>query len=104
MSRSYQHSQWAKNESKTTYQHYRRSKPTARNPYKFIEMPMNCPSKFLTQRVSSFKFTWIGNVNTCGRGHNAAKGSRRIISGMVRQKVKEETRKIIQEHMSETLV
>jgi hypothetical protein len=59
-------------------------------------MPMNSPSKFISCRCPSIKVDWVqGHYTTWG--HHPDKHGRTRISGSVRQKVKEEVRREIQE-------
>ena len=87
MSRSYLKSKFLK-----TGLEYKKS----RNPNRLDEMPMNSPSKFISCRCPSIKVDWVqGHCTTWG--HHPDKHGRTRISGSVRQKVKEEVRREIQE-------
>lgn len=68
----------------------------SRNPNRLDEMPMNSPSKFISCRCPSIKVDWVqGHYTTWG--HHPDKHGRTRISGSVRQKLKEEVRREIQE-------
>ena len=63
----------------------------SRNPNRLDEMPKNSPSKYISCRCSSIKVDWVqGHCTTWG--HHPDKHGRTRISGIVRQKVKEEIR------------
>ena len=63
----------------------------SRNPNRIDEMPKNRPSKYISCRCPSIKVDWVqGHCTTWG--HHPDKHGRIRISGIVRQKVKEEIR------------
>ena len=63
----------------------------SRNPNRLDEMPKNSPSKYISCRCSSIKVDWVqGHCTTWG--DHPDKHGRTRISGIVRQKVKEEIR------------
>ena len=68
----------------------------SRNPNRLDEMPKNSPSKYISCRCSSIKVDWVQKHCTTW-GHHPDKHGRTRISGIVRQKVKEEVRREIQE-------
>ncbi len=89
MSRSYLKSKFLK-----TGGEYKMS----RNPNRLDEMPMNSPSKYISCRCPSIKVDWVqGHCTTWG--HHPDKHGRTRINGIIRQKVKEETRREIQEYL-----
>ena len=68
----------------------------SKNPNRIDEMPKNRPSKYISCRCPSIKVDWVqGHCTTWG--HHPDKHGRTRISGIVRQKVKEEIRQEIQE-------
>lgn len=64
-----------------------------RNIHRKDGMPKNKPSRFITSRCSAF-IEWIQEPTYC-RGHKIPKSGHRMISGLVRAKVKRETYDII---------
>ena len=63
-----------------------------RNPHRLDEMPKNTPSKYILFRCP--KAEWIQEPGFC-QGHRVKNYGHRIVSGIVRQKEKEEIRKEI---------
>jgi len=66
-----------------------------RNKHKFDEMPKNNPSKYIQLRCDISKVSWLQEPGSFG-GHKVKHQGHRMVSGMVRQKVKEEMRQQIQ--------
>ena len=60
-----------------------------RNRHKLDEMPKNRPSKFIQLRCESSKVSWLQESGTFG-GHKVKHQGHRMVSGILRQKVKEE--------------
>ena len=71
------------------------SEKDKRNPHRLDEMPKNSPSKFIGSRFGRDKITWVQEHSTTW-GHRPVRNGHSMISGIVRQKVKEEIRKEIQ--------
>lgn len=67
-----------------------------RNKHKLDEMPKNRPSKFVQMRCDTSKVSWLQEPGTFG-GHKVKHQGHRMVSGIVRQKVKEEVRREIQD-------
>ena len=67
-----------------------------RNKHKLDEMPKNSPSKFIQLRCSFLKVAWLQEPGSFG-GHKVKHQGHRMVSGIVRQKLKEEVRKEIQD-------
>ena len=66
-----------------------------RNPHHLDEMPKNKPSKYITTRCNFTKVRWLQEAGwLCG--HKVKHHGHRMVSGIVRQKVKEEIRKEIE--------
>lgn len=70
------------------------------NPNRLDEMPRNRPSKFISCRCRSIKVEWVQQHCTTW-GHRPVKNGHSRISGIVRQKVKEEIRREIIDQMQE---
>lgn len=64
------------------------------NPHHLDEMTKNRPTKFITTRCEITKVRWIQEAGSLG-GHKVKHQGHRMVSGIVRQKVKEEIRKEI---------
>lgn len=71
-----------------------------RNKHKLDEMPKNRPSKFIQLRCDTSKVSWLQESGTFG-GHKVKHQGHRMVSGIVRQKVKEEVRREIQDVFDE---
>ena len=70
-----------------------------RNPHHFDEMPKNRASKYITAHCKK-SLSWLQEASSfCG--HKVHTNGHRMVSGMVRQKVREEIRKIIDAEMAE---
>ena len=67
----------------------------SRNQHRLDEMPKNMPSKFITKRCGITKVRWLQEAGSFG-GHSVRRQGHRMVSGIVRQKVKEEIRKEIE--------
>lgn len=72
------------------------SRQDDRNKHRLDEMPKNRPSKFIQMRCNICKVSWLQEPGTFG-GHKVKHQGHRMVSGIVRQKLKEEVRKILQE-------
>lgn len=95
MSRSTLRNKWVKKridlESHRKYSGMR----TTSNEHKFDEMPKNRPSKYITTHCGNVG--WLQEPsNFCG--HKPHTNGHRMVSGIVRAKVKEEIRKEIEEN------
>ena len=75
-------------------------KKESSNPNSLDDMPRNRPSKFISYRCSSTKVEWVQQHSTTW-GHRPVKNGHSRISGIVRQKVKEEVRREIQDQLQE---
>ena len=71
-----------------------------RNPYHLDEMPKNRPSKYITTRCDWVKVDWLQEPGSFG-GHKTRRQGHRMVSGIVRQKIKEENRRRIERDMEE---
>lgn len=71
-----------------------------RNPHHLDEMPKNKPSKFITTRCDRVKVNWLQEPGSFG-GHKTRRQGRRMVSGIVRQKIKEENRRRIERELEE---
>ena len=69
-----------------------------RNPHRLDEMPKNRPSRHIVMRCSSVE--WLQESGSFG-GHKVKHEGHRMVSGIVRQKVKEELRQKISDELSE---
>ena len=69
------------------------------NPHHLDEVPKNCPSRLITSHCSA-DVHWLQESTSFG-GHSIPKGGHRRVSGIVRASLKEETRKEIQDQMTE---
>ncbi len=68
-----------------------------RNPHKFDEMPKNTPSRHISMRCT--EVSWMQESGSFG-GHKVKHQGHRMVSGIVRQKVKEELRQQIDNELS----
>lgn len=64
-----------------------------RNIHRQDSMPKNRPSRFITTHCSN-AIHWLQEPNYC-RGHKIQRNGHRMVSGLVRAKVKVETYRII---------
>ena len=69
-----------------------------RNPHKFDEKPKNHPSRYI--RVAFDSVSWMQGSGSFG-GHKVKHQGHRMVSGITRQKVKEELRQQIENELSE---
>ena len=67
-----------------------------RNQYRLDEAPKNRPSRYVTTRCGFCKVSWLLEPGSFG-GHKVRHQGHRMVSGIVRQKVKEEVRQEIQD-------
>ena len=72
----------------------RKMKDIDRNSHRLDEMPKNKPSRYITTHCSAFVY-WLQEPGSFG-GHRIPKGGHRKVSGLVRARVKEEVRKLIE--------
>lgn len=70
-----------------------------RNIHRKDGMPKNYPSRFITTHCSAF-IEWLQEPTYC-RGHKIQKNGHRIVSGLVRAKVKKETQAIINQEQED---
>ena len=71
-----------------------------RNPHKFDEMPKNQPSRYIDMRCPFDIIIWLQESGSFG-GHKVKHQGHHMVSGIVRQKVKEELRQQIDNELSE---
>lgn len=69
-----------------------------RNLHRLDEAPKNRPSRFITSRCDFCKISWLQEPGSFG-GHKVRHQGHRMVSGIVRQKVKEEVRQEINEYI-----
>lgn len=72
--------------------------PVERNPHRLNEMPKNRPFCHIVMRCSNVE--WLQESGSFG-GHKVKHEGHRMVSGIVRQKVKEELRQQISDELSE---
>ena len=65
-----------------------------RNNHHLDEMPKNKPSKYISTKCDVIKVSWLQEAGSFG-GHSVKHQGHRMVSGIVRQKTKEEIRKEI---------
>jgi len=75
---------------------YRYNESETDNEYRLDELPKNKGSRYITERCSNFE--WLQRAPNFG-GHKPKKGGHRMVSGIVRAKVKGE----IQEEINNEL-
>ena len=68
-----------------------------RNPHRLDEVPKNRPSRYITTHSSNFVGRYQEPVTSTG--HSIPKGGHRMVSGLVRARIKEEIRKQIKEEL-----
>lgn len=61
-------------------------------------VPRNTPSKFITRRCNGMKIVWVQQHSTTW-SHKPVRNGHSMISGIVRQKVKEEIRQEIEREL-----
>lgn len=71
-----------------------------RNVHRQDEVPKNKPSRYITQRIGFSKVAWLQESTSFG-GHSIPQGGHRMVSGIVRAKVREEVRMEIEENIME---
>ena len=71
-----------------------------RNKHRQDEMPKNVPSKHIIEHIDIIKVAWLQEPGSFG-GHKPRKGGHRMVSGIVRSKVKKAYRKFIDSSLSE---
>ena len=69
-----------------------------KNPHRQDEMPKNRPSKYIETKCGFSTVSWLQEPGSFG-GHKVKHQGHRMVSGIVRQKVKEEIRKEIQDNL-----
>ena len=72
----------------------RKHRADGRNEHRLDEMPKNGPSKYISARCEAGKVRWLQEAGSFG-GHSVRSQGHRMVSGIVRQKVKAEVRKEI---------
>lgn len=88
MSRSYLRSKYMSGDNKSN----------TKNPHKYDEIPKNRPSKRILSRCSIWKIFWLEDTPYC-RGHYRQRNYHNLINGIVRAKIKEENRQMINEQI-----
>ena len=71
-----------------------------RNKHRQDEMPKNVPPKHIIEHIDIIKVAWLQEPGSFG-GHKPRKGGHRMVSGIVRAKVKKAHRKFIDSSFSE---
>ena len=71
-----------------------------RNPHHLDEMPKNKPSKYISTRGDITKVDWLQEPGSFG-GHKTRHRGHRMVSGIVRHKLKEENRRAIEKELEE---
>ena len=71
-----------------------------RNRHRLDEMPKNSPSKYISMRCNAVKVNWLQEPGSFG-GHKTRHQGHRMVSGIVRQKIKEENRREIDRELNE---
>lgn len=77
----------------------RRGEPI-HNPHRQDECPKNRPSKYISMRCDWGMVQWLQEPTSYG-GHKPRKGGHRMVSGIVRAKVKREIAKEITESLED---
>lgn len=97
MSRSYLRDKYMRKEIRSWVKH------SKRNAHKHDEMPKNKVSKHISIYINDSHVQWLQEPGSFG-GHKVRHAGHRIVSGIVRQKIKEETRKEINNHIINNLI
>ena len=84
MSRSKLRSQWMRNKFDSD----------EHNPHKYDEMPKNSVPKHINMRCDMSTVAWLQESGSFG-GHKVRHAGHRMVSGIVRQKMREELREEI---------
>ena len=71
-----------------------------RNPHKYDEMPKNSVPRHINTRCSMLMVGWLQESGWCG-GHKVRHAGHRMVSGIVRQKMKKEFRQQISDELFE---
>ena len=74
------------------------ARPVGKNPHKLDEMPKNKVSKYVSIHGGSYA-SWMEDTPSYG-GHRRQQAGHRMVSGIVRANVKEETRRQIKDFIS----
>lgn len=64
------------------------------NHHRLDEVPKNTPSRYITEHCDISKVRWLQETTSFG-GHSIPKGGHRMVSGIVRSKIKEKVKKQI---------
>lgn len=72
-----------------------------KNKHRQDEAPKNSPSRYIMERISVTKVSWLQESTSFG-GHSIPKGGHRKVSGIVRAKVREEVRDIINNSINDS--
>ena len=70
-----------------------------RNRHRLDEMPKNRPSRYVSIRCNFCMVSWLQESGTFG-GHKVRHAGHRMVSGIVRQKVKVEIRQQIADELN----
>ena len=99
MSRSILQSKWMRKNYSNPYVSYtrRNMKDSHRNPHRLDEVSKNRPSRYITTHCKN-QIHWLQESTSFG-GHSIPKGGHRMVSGLVRAKVKIEIRKQIESEL-----
>ena len=99
MSRSVLRSKWMRKNYSDPYVSYtrRNMKDPNRNPHRLDEVSKNHPSRYITTHCKN-QIHYLQESTSFG-GHSIPKGGHRMVSGLVRAKVKKEIRKQIESEL-----
>ena len=86
MSKSYIKNKWIRKQFANTNRSY--------NNHRLDEAPKNTPSRYITEHCDISKVRWLQETTSFG-GHSIPKGGHRMVSGIVRSKIKEKVKKQI---------
>ena len=101
MSRSILRSKWMRKNYSDPYVSYtrRNMKDSHRNPHRLDEVSKNHPSRYITTHCKN-QIHYLQESTSFG-GHSIPKGGHRMVSGLVRAKVKKEIRKEIESELKD---
>ena len=96
MSRSRLRNKWMRKQYAKAGRSYmrRNMRNPDRNPHRLDEAPKNKPSRYIATHCSA-DVSWLQEPGSFG-GHRIPKGGHRRVSCLVRARVKEEVRKLIE--------
>ena len=86
MSKSYIKNKWIRKQFANT--------DRSHNHHRLDEVPKNTPSRYITENCDISKVRWLQETTSFG-GHSIPKGGHRMVSGIVRSKIKEKVKKQI---------